>query len=738
MKRIIVIVICSLLCVPSFSQKGKEYFLIDSISYETMAPNDKAVLDSLLPLYHKAKSDTAKLHFIDALSSNLGDSKAWHQYSQLANERTRILLRDSAFLTSKEILVIKNYFGNSLQNIGFYYNLQGDKRKAMDYYKKSLKILRETGNKSSIAGTLNNMSVVFNQEGNIQKALDYQFQSLKIDEELHDSVMIANAYNNIGRLFIDQDDTVKALIYLKKGVAILEELKYDLGLAYSFTNIAVTYRNEKNYGLALEYFKKSFLHWSKLGDKHGYATTLLNLGITYLRRADDIPAMKDSSYILAMEKFKMAMKVFEEINDREGLSNTLQGMSRVYFYENKIALAEESGKRALRIAQEIKFPATIKVASEILYKIYSKQNKWRDALAMHELFVQMRDSISNEETHKSTFKQQMKYEYEKQEALKNVEHQKELAVAEEGKKRQKFVSYSIGAGLLMLIFFSLFIFNRLQITRKQKLIIEDQKTIVDEKNKHITDSINYAKRIQDAILPSKESLKKEFPEHFIFFQPREIVSGDFYWMAAVVLPSGGRGAVLALADCTGHGVPGAFMSMIGNTLLNEIVNEQKIIQPAEILNHLNEGIVHALHQESRSQDDGMDITMCLFDHDAGILHFAGANHSLYVADDQAITKIEGDYYSIGNMFEKKSVSFTRKEIRLQKNTTVFLSTDGYADQPGGEKGKKFMSKRFEELLLKLSLHSIQEQELTIKKTFQEWKTTKQQIDDVLVVGIKIQ
>ncbi len=732
MRIYLVILICLLGPIFSFGQKGKEYFLIDSIDYEAMAPNDKAVLDSLLPLYHNAKTDTAKLRVLDVLSSSLGDSKTWHQYSLLVYDKTRSMLSDSASFSHSDLDLVKNYFGNSLQNIGLYYTLHGDKNKALDCYEKSLKVLRETGNKLGISGTLNNMSVVFNQEGNIQKALDYEFQSLKLDEEMGDKVMTANALNNIGRMFIDQDDTVKALLYLKKGVAILEKLKYDLGLAYSFTNIAVTYRNEKNYPLALEYFQKSFFHWSKLGDKHGYATTLLNVGITYLRRANDIPAMEDTSYSLAMQNLTKARDVFEEIKDWEGLSNTLQGMSRVYFHENKMALAEETGKRALKIGQEIKFPSTIQSASEVLYKIYSKEKKWQDALAMHELFVQMRDSIFSEETHKSTFKQQMKYDYEKQEALKTVEHQKELAVAEEGKKRQQIISYAIGVGLLMVALFAVFIFNRLRATRKQKMLIEEQKKIVDQKNKHITDSINYAKRIQDSILPSEEELTKCFPDHFVFFQPKDIVSGDFYWMSKQ-----GNKTILALADCTGHGVPGAFMSMIGNTLLNEVVNEQKIIQPAEILNHLNEGIVHALHQESRSQDDGMDITLCLFDHTTNILYFAGANHSLYIINERSLSKIEGDYFSIGSMFGKKQTLFTQKEIRLQKNTSIFLSSDGYPDQPGGEKGKKFMTKKFEELLLSISGYPINEQEDVLKKTFESWKNTRQQVDDVLVLGIKV-
>jgi len=220
----------------------------------------------------------------------------------------------------------------------------------------------------------------------------------------------------------------------------------------------------------------------------------------------------------------------------------------------------------------------------------------------------MRDSIFNEETQNASYKLQLKYEYEKEEAIKKTEHQKELAIAEEERKQQQIITYSIAFGLFFVLLFAGLIFNRLRLTGKQKKIIEEQKKIVDQKNKHITDSINYAKRIQDSILPSQEELSKHFSDYFVFFRPREIVSGDFYWLSSS--QSGKK--ILAIADCTGYGVPGAFMSMIGNTLLNEIVNEKNIFRPCEILNRLNEGIIQALHQESRTQDDGMDISVCLF------------------------------------------------------------------------------------------------------------------------------
>ena len=732
MKKLYVILLFLVSGVPANAQKGKEYFLIDSINYEALAPGDKALIDSLLPLYHKALNDTMRIQCLDGLASNMNDDELWAQYNQRLYEKSLAMLRDSVRLGKEELIATKNYFANSLENLGYLQNLRGEKAKALEYYEQGLRLYEKTGNKNGMSQTYNNMAIVFNEEGNITKALDYQLRALKINEEVKDKSLIANSYNNLARFTMDQGDTAKALTYLNKGIVILEEIGYTRGLAYSLANIGVIHRNQKNYSKALEYFRKSIPCWEKTGDKHGFAMAWLNMGITYQREADEIASMKDSALILAMNYISRGLKMFEETGDREGISRSCTGLARVCYSMNKIPAAKEYGERALQLAKEIGFPSAIKDAADILYKIYRAENKWKDALVMLELHTQMKDSIFNADTKKSLLQKQMKYEYEKQQVIKDAEHQKEIAVVEEEKKRQQVISYAVGLGLLMVLVFSGLIFNRLKVTRKQKGIIEEQKQIVDEKNKHITASINYAKRIQDSILPSSDELKKHFPQHFVLFQPREIVSGDFYWIARQ-----NDKAILAVADCTGHGVPGAFMSMIGNTLLNEIVNEQKIIQPADILNQLNVGIVQALHQESRSQDDGMDISVLFLDHATNSLTFAGANHSLAIIDGHTLTKVEGDPFSIGSVLGKRSVSFSQHQIPLKKDTCVFLSTDGYADQPGGEKGKKFMSRKLEQLLVSISEKDTAEQKNILARTFDEWKNKKEQLDDVLVFGIKI-
>ncbi|MCK4661512.1 MAG: SpoIIE family protein phosphatase [Bacteroidales bacterium] len=272
--------------------------------------------------------------------------------------------------------------------------------------------------------------------------------------------------------------------------------------------------------------------------------------------------------------------------------------------------------------------------------------------------------------------------------------------------------------------------------QSQSELLEESNTELERTNLFITDSISYAKLIQEAMLPSKNILKEYFPEYFIFYQPRYIVSGDFYWFSHQ-----DNKTFIASVDCTGHGVPGAFMSMIGNTLLNEIVNEKKIFAPDKILEKLNTGVINSLNQEGENkqvQDDGMDISLCCIDKKNKTIEFACANQTIYMFQDKKMIIIEGDIYSIGGVLAKKhEIKFKKHTYELKKDTCFYLFSDGYQDQFGGKENKKFMRSRFEELLVNSQNYNMNQQYQIIKSTFDVWKGFNKQIDDILVIGIKI-
>ncbi|TND07749.1 MAG: serine phosphatase RsbU, regulator of sigma subunit [Bacteroidetes bacterium] len=264
--------------------------------------------------------------------------------------------------------------------------------------------------------------------------------------------------------------------------------------------------------------------------------------------------------------------------------------------------------------------------------------------------------------------------------------------------------------------------------------ISDQKKVIEEKNKDITDSINYARRIQRAMLPDDSFIKKMFPDSFVFFRPKDIVSGDFYWFGE---KNGYAFAILA--DCTGHGVPGALMSMIGFNLLEQIIVEKEILDPGGILRALHEGVRLALRQQGDSETrDGMDVVVIRHQKNNNQLAFAGANRPLWlVGPDGKLADIKGDKKSIGGLQTEELRTFRTEIISVNTGTCIYLTSDGYADQFGGPGGKKFMTGRFKELLASAHVSAMSEQEQLLEKSLAEWKKEREQVDDICVIGIRV-
>jgi serine phosphatase RsbU (regulator of sigma subunit) len=369
----------------------------------------------------------------------------------------------------------------------------------------------------------------------------------------------------------------------------------------------------------------------------------------------------------------------------------------------------------------------IKQISELLYKEYKKTGQTVKALEMYELYIEMRDSLSRIENKEAAIK--LDYQYK---------HEKEQALSAEREKRQKLISRVAGGGFVLVLLFAFLIFNRLRITRRQKRLIEGQKQeveiqkgLVEEKNKDITDSIRYAENIQQALLPTEQSVQDILPDSFILFQPKDIVSGDFYWMQHH------NGLVyLAVCDCTGHGVPGAFMSMIGSSLLDESVVEKGITTPNEIFHEVRMGFINALKQneEDESQKDGMDAALISWDK-KNTLQAAAALNPVLIIRNGEIRELKPDRQPVGYLTVKQE-AFTHHEVQLEKGDSVYLFTDGYHDQFGGPNHKKFMMRNFKKLLLSIQDKTMNEQKTILEDTMKEWKGDTDQIDDILVMGVR--
>jgi adenylate cyclase len=363
----------------------------------------------------------------------------------------------------------KGVIATSLNSIGFIYDMQGVLPKALEYYSKSLKIREEIGDKSGIANSLNNIGYVYKNQGDIPKALEYWHKSLKIYEEIGDKEGIATSLNNIGYVYENQGDIPKALENYHKSLKIYEEIGDKSGIATSLNNIGYVYDNQGDMPKALEYYHESLKIQEEIGYKDGIANSLNNIGYVYSTQGD-IPK--------ALEYYHKGLKIHEEIGDKSGIANSLNNIGNIEFEKGNtsgIAAAKQHFLKSLEIAQELGYPSLISNASSRLSIVYEKQGKGMLALEMHKLHIQMRDSIKNEATLKASIQQETKYAYEKVQAIKDAEHDKQLAIEKEAKAKQLVITYATGGGLGLVAIFLLFVMNRLKVTRKQKVIIEEQK-----------------------------------------------------------------------------------------------------------------------------------------------------------------------------------------------------------------------------------------------------------------------
>ena len=493
--------------------------------------------------------------------------------------------------------------------------------------------------------------------------------------------------------------------------------------------------------------KKALEVKEELGDKTGIAMTSGNIGEVYLNLKQ-----YEQAHIYLLKSYKIS----KELGDNEGVIQSTFSISNYYNKKGNADSAIYYCELALSRANETGNLKFKKDAYELLSAIYENDKKFEKALINYKQYYAFADSIFNKNNSDKLAELQAKYESDKKE--KEIELLNKTQIINEAELKKRMVlNYAFIVSIIFIVVIFLILFNRYRIKKKandsltyQNLIIEKHKEelisqkallskVNDElrhKNSLITDSLNYAKKIQDAILPSKESVQCIFPNFFILYRPKDIVSGDFYWYAFK-----NNTAYFAVVDCTGHGVPGAFMSMIGNTLLNDIINENTFSTPAQILEILNTRVIKALSQYSSTptyQNDGMDISLFSYNKKINEIQLACVNQMAYIIEDEKITVIDGDVYSIGGgIGNHPNAVFTNHLIHLTKKTCLYISTDGYYDQFGGAENKKFMVSKFKELILQNHSKPMTEQEKIFAQTIQAWKGNKKQTDDILLAGFEL-
>ena len=608
---------------------------------------------------------------------------------------------------------------NATYSLGINYKNIGNVLLARKYLEETFRLAETYKLDNLEASAYMGLGNLYKNIGDIPAALKYLTKATTLKEKLGHRIHTAIGYTNLGNIFRSQGDLDAALKYHLKAFEIRDSLDNEQGLSNSYLNIGVVYQQKKEFEKAKSHFKASVLLCEQQNNLKRLASCYHNLGeIAFLE--NDIE--------LSKQYHEKALEIRKKISFKEGLAYSYVSIGKIVLSENNLSKALKYGNTALVLAKEIEDPDRIKQAAKLLKDVYLKKGNAVKAVEMMELFVQMKDSILNEANLIETKRYQMQYEHDKE--LLSLEKEKEVqnAIFEKEKSRKNIILVSILLGLGIVVIFSLFLFNRFQLIRKQKNVIEQAHGMLEEKTQEILDSIAYAKRIQTAILPPKKIVKEYLNNSFIYYQPKDIVAGDFYW-----LEHKENKVLFAAADCTGHGVPGAMVSVICNNGLNRSVREYGLTDPGEILNKTREIVIQEFEKSEEEVKDGMDIALCSLE--GNTLRYAGAHNPLWIIRNQELIETKANKQPIGKFDNPEP--YTTHTLELQKGDSIYIFSDGYADQFGGEKGKKLKTANFKKLLFSIQDQPMDKQRKLIEEAFEKWKGNLEQLDDVCVIGVKI-
>lgn len=617
--------------------------------------------------------------------------------------------------------------------------------KAEQYADSALRISVLLRDEKSKARSYINLGAALGAQNNYDKALSSYLEGLKIREKLGDKKGIANADRNIGDLFTGQKNYEMAFKYLNSAVRIYQELDNKQGLVHTYNSLGKAYYSRNDFEKALEYFLKVQVLSTQINDLPGISAAVNNIGSVYLELQE---------YDKALASYESALKLMEENDDKEGVAISFNNLGYVYEKKGDYDKAIEFQEKSLALAKDLNVKTLINNAYSGLAQAYEKLSDYRNAYKYRTLSSDLKDTIFDIESNRNITEMQTRFDTEKKEKENEILRQR-VEIQTLDNKRQRLFIYSAVICLVLLGALSFFVFRSYRIKRRANIKlarqnqeieeknaelrlayteIEQKSCLLEERNKDITDSIKYAQRIQQAILPTSHFANEFRDKGFILYKPKDIVSGDFYWLEK----RSGKYLVAAV-DCTGHGVPGAFMSIVGHNLLNQIVNESGITRPADILTELSRGVTDTLKQkvEEDSVRDGMDLAICTIDYRNMILEYAGAYNPLWLVRDGHMIEVKADKSPIGAFMDETIHNFTNHRIDLLPGDTLYMFSDGYADQFGGPTGKKFKYKNFKELVLSIHKNKMADQCSILDHTIEAWRGDLEQVDDIMVMGIRI-
>jgi serine phosphatase RsbU (regulator of sigma subunit) len=620
-------------------------------------------LDSLTIRLKNAKSDSLKIELI---------YKACFNKSLSDKTIDSLLNKITEYKTSKDCY-LRTY---SFCKVGYFYGQKESPQRALHYLIIALQFADSCGNKRAIMLARNRLALVNKLNENYKVAIKNAHISLSYAHQFRDSFVMAENYTLIGNIYKTTLILDSSLLYHYKALAIRERLKDESMIAITYNNLGLTYKNLKQFDKALLFLRKSMALKQKLNDKT-FTGGYNNMAI-----------------------------VFKNMRKHD---------SAIYYAQKLILLAIN-----------LKSSSMLNQAISTLAEVYDDKKDMKNALHYYKRLRITEDSVKKEKLTAQYHDLQAKYESDKKDLeLKEKENAIKLSESENSKKN--VLIFFSALALIIVMVAGIFIYRSYLINKRNAVKLSLKNQLIEEKNKEITDSINYAKNIQSSLLTSEHIFKECLSDHFILFQPKDIVSGDFYWARKI-----NNGFMIMCADCTGHGVPGAFMSLLGISYLNEIVNNLNLQTPNLILNELRNHLIEGF--SLNNNNDGMDASLIYIKDNT--LQLSAANNPVWIIRNKKNIVVEPNKFPIGKHYGEMQ-DFTLTKMELLKNDLLIMFTDGYADQFGGPKNKKFKYKKLEEVIVSNAHLPLAKIKSVLESEMLEWKGDKEQIDDILVLGIRI-
>ncbi|TND06484.1 MAG: protein serine/threonine phosphatase [Bacteroidetes bacterium] len=701
--------------------------LISVFSFSLYAQQDskkrQRKLDSLEKIVKAGPEDTAKVN----------------AYLELGRmNRDKDVDKAFADLTKGEELAKKIGFIKGLAWVenakGYLWKKKGDEDKTVAYWRSAIAHGNSIGDTRIVMVVKAHFGNYFYEHTRPDSSLYYYVEAYHMAEKMDDNFQIMNTLNGIAGVYFAQGDYERAKEYSLK---LLERAKKnkdpytEASVLNNLGNIADARDQQKE---AVAFYSRAIQSFQSLGQTR-LAFIFMNISSSYLKIGNN-----DSALYFSREGYRMAVEDKNELQEAKCIFN----IAAAEYFKGSKDSALVHATTAKEISEKIKNLPTLEDAFGLLSLIYKDRRDYTTALSYSEKVAEVKDSIRVQETRKTTHEMKARFDTElkdKQIALLNKEKQVEeekAKVEEERAKRNRIMLYAAGVGLLLVLLLLVFLFRRYREKQKTNKLLESQNSEIsrqrDEigiKNKEITDSINYARRIQEAMLPAAEQFARLLPQSFVVNLPKDIVSGDFYWVAEK------EGTVfVAAVDCTGHGVPGGFMSMLGMENLNEALRLST--EPGKILSWMNRFVKKSLKQDASAgaTRDGMDAALCSIDSSGRTLRFAGAYRPLWIIRNAQVLETKATKISIGGFTGDDQV-FEEHRMQLEAGDMIYLFSDGYPDQFGGERKKKLMTKGFRELLLEIHQEPLEQQKKFLLDFIISWRGEIEQLDDILVIGIRV-